>query len=218
MNTADQLKRGLIALGLTLPDDTQRRLLAYIALIEKWNRVYNLTAIREPEKMVSHHLLDSLAVAPHLHPKRLLDVGSGAGLPGIPLALANPELHVTVLDSNHKKAAFLKQAVIELALDKVEVCAERVESWQTQDRFDVIISRAFSDMGEFVRVTQHLLAPGGLFAAMKGLHPYEEIDKLPPGFKVTQVLPLAVPGLEGARHLALIAKEEQVPSRTEPVQ
>ena len=209
MSTADQLKRGLIALGLTLDRDTQQRLLDYIALIEKWNRVYNLTAIREPEKMVSHHLLDSLAVAPHLHAKRLLDVGSGAGLPGIPLALAKPDTHVTLLDSNHKKAAFLNQAVMELKLKNAEVCGERVESWQTQNRFDVIISRAFSDMGEFVRITRHLLAPGGMFAAMKGLHPYEEIDKLPPGCKVQQVLPLAIPGLEGARHLVLIGQDEQ---------
>jgi 16S rRNA (guanine527-N7)-methyltransferase len=209
MSTADQLKRGLIALGLALDRDTQQRLLDYIALIEKWNRVYNLTAIREPEKMVSHHLLDSLAVAPHLHAQRLLDVGSGAGLPGIPLALANPDTQVTLLDSNHKKSAFLNQAVMELKLKNAEVCSERVESWQTQKRFDVIISRAFSDMGEFVRVTQHLLAPGGTFAAMKGLHPYEEIDKLPPGCKVQQVLPLAIPGLDGARHLVLIRLEEQ---------
>ena len=209
MSTADQLKRGLIALGLTLERDIQQRLLDYIALIEKWNQIYNLTAIREPEKMVSHHLLDSLAVAPHLHAKRLLDVGSGAGLPGIPLALAKPDTHVTLLDSNHKKAAFLNQAVMELKLKNAEVCSERVESWQTQNRFDVIISRAFSDMGEFVRITRHLLAPDGIFAAMKGLHPYEEIDKLPPGCKVQQVLPLAIPGLEGARHLVLIGQDEQ---------
>jgi 16S rRNA (guanine527-N7)-methyltransferase len=209
MSAADQLKRGLIALGLTLERDIQQRLLDYIALIEKWNRVYNLTAIREPEKMVSRHLLDSLAVAPHLHAKRLLDVGSGAGLPGIPLALAKPDTHVTLLDSNHKKAAFLNQAVIELKLKNADVCSERVESWQTQNRFDVIISRAFSDMGEFVRITRHLLAPGGMFAAMKGLHPYEEIDKLPPGCKVQQVLPLAIPGLEGARYLVLIGQDEQ---------
>ena len=204
MSTADQLKRGLIALGLTLDRDTQQRLLDYIALIEKWNRVYNLTAIREPEKMVSHHLLDSLAVTPHLHAKRVLDVGSGAGLPGIPLALVNPDTQVTLLDSNHKKTAFLNQAVMELKLKNTEVCSERVESWQTQNRFDVVISRAFSDMGEFVRVTRHLLAPGGMFAAMKGMHPYEEIDKLPPDCKVRQVLPLAIPSLEGARHLVLI--------------
>ena len=209
MSTADQLKRGLIALGLTLERDTQQRLLDYIVLIEKWNRVYNLTAIRQPEKMVSHHLLDSLAVAPHLRARRLLDVGSGAGLPGIPLALANPNMQVTLLDSNHKKAAFLNQAVMELKLKNAEVCAERVESWQTQNKFDVIISRAFSDMGEFVHVTQQLLAPGGMFAAMKGLYPYEEIDKLPPGGKVQQVLPLAIPGLEGARHLVLIGLDQQ---------
>jgi 16S rRNA (guanine527-N7)-methyltransferase len=209
MSAADQLQRGLIALGLTLERDIQQRLLDYVALIEKWNRVYNLTAIREPEKMVSHHLLDSLAVAPHLHARRLLDVGSGAGLPGIPLALANPDMHVALLDSNHKKAAFLNQAVMELKLKNAEVCAERVESWQAQNKFDVIISRAFSDMAEFVRITRHLLAPGGIYAAMKGLHPYEEIDKLPPGCKVQQVLPLAIPGLEGARHLVLIGQEEQ---------
>jgi len=209
MSTADQLNSGLTALGLTLDQETQQRLLDYIALIEKWNRVYNLTAIREPEKMVSHHLLDSLAVAPHLRVKRLLDVGSGAGLPGIPIALANPDTHVTLLDSNHKKAAFLNQAVMELKLKNAEVCSERVESWQAQNRFDVIISRAFSDMGEFVRLTGHLLAPGGMFAAMKGLYPYEEIDRLPPGCKVRQVLPLAIPGLEGARHLVLIGLDGQ---------
>jgi 16S rRNA (guanine527-N7)-methyltransferase len=209
MSTADQQKRGLIALGLTLERDIQQRLLDYIALIEKWNRVYNLTAIREPEKMVSHHLLDSLAVSPHLHAKRLLDVGSGAGLPGIPLALAKPDTQVTLLDSNHKKAAFLNQAVIELKLKNAEVCSERVESWQSQNRFDVIISRAFSEMDEFVRVTRHLLAPGGIFAAMKGLHPYEEIDKLPPGCKVLQVLPLAIPGVDAARHLVLLGQDEQ---------
>jgi 16S rRNA (guanine527-N7)-methyltransferase len=209
MSAADQLKRGLIALGLTLERDIQQRLLDYIALIDKWNRVHNLTAIREPEKMVSHHLLDSLAVAPHVHARRLLDVGSGAGLPGIPLALANPAMHVALLDSNHKKAAFLNQAVMELKLKNTEVCAQRVESWQAEDKFDLIISRAFSDMGEFVRVTRHLLVPDGMFAAMKGLHPYEEIDKLPPDCKVRQVLPLAIPGLEGARHLVLIGLDDR---------
>jgi len=209
MNTAEQLERGLAALGLTLDRDTRARLLDYVALIEKWNRVYNLTAIREPAKMVSHHLLDSLAVAPHLRARRLLDVGSGAGLPGIPLALAKPDMQVTLLDSNHKKAAFLNQAVMELQLKNAEVCGARVESWQTESTFDVIISRAFSDIGEFVRVARHLLAPGGMFAAMKGLHPYEEIDKLPPECRVCNVLPLSVPGVDGARHLVLIGRAEQ---------
>ena len=207
MNPADQLQRGLIALGMTLQREVQQRLLDYIALIEKWNRVYNLTAIRDPEKMVSHHLLDSLAVAPHVHAEQLLDVGSGAGLPGIPLALANSAMRVTLLDSSHKKCAFLNQAVIELELKNVEVCNERIETWRTDRKFDLIISRAFTDVAEFVRMTEHLLAPGGVFAAMKGLHPYEEIEKLPPHCNVGSVLPLAVPGLEGARHLVLIGKE-----------
>jgi 16S rRNA (guanine527-N7)-methyltransferase len=207
MSLADQLQRGLLALGLTLERDVQRRLLDYLALIDKWNRVYNLTAIREPEKMVSHHLLDSLAVAPHMDARRLLDVGSGAGLPGIPLALAKPQMHVTLLDSNHKKTAFLNQAVMELQLNNAEVCSERVEAWHAPDKFDAIISRAFSDIAEFVRMTEHLLAPGGIFVAMKGLHPYEEIEKLPDGCVVRRVLPLAIPGLEGARHLVLIERE-----------
>ena len=206
MTAADQLKVGLAAIGLDLDLNTQQRLLDYIGLIEKWNRVYNLTAIREPEKMVSHHLLDSLVVAKHLSAKRLLDVGSGAGLPGIPLALANQNMHVTLLDANHKKSAFLTQAVIELGLKDVEVCGERVESWHIRNKFDVIISRAFSDLGEFVRMTRHLLVPGGIFAAMKGVYPYEEMERLPEGCEVQRVLPLAVPGLDGARHLVLIGQ------------
>ena len=208
MTSAEQLKCGLIALGLTLGSDTQQRLLDYLALIDKWNRVYNLSAIRESEKMVSHHLLDSLAVAPHLPAGSLLDVGSGAGLPGIPLALACPKLQVTLLDSNHKKAAFLNQAVIELKLANAKVCAARVESLRTPERYQAIISRAFADIGEFLRLAGYLLAPGGVIAAMKGLYPYEEIDKLPPGYRLKQVLPLAVPGVEGARHLALIEAEQ----------
>jgi 16S rRNA (guanine527-N7)-methyltransferase len=204
MSPAEQLERGIAALGLAIDQATQMRLLDYTALIGKWNQVYNLTAIREPEKMVSHHLLDCLAVLPHIAPRRLLDVGSGAGLPGIPLALALPGIHVTLLDSNHKKCAFLRQAVLELGLKNVDVCSERVETWKPQEKFDVIISRAFSELAEFVRLTRHLLAPGGVFAAMKGLNPHEEIEKLPEGCQALQVLPLSVPGLEAGRHLVIV--------------
>jgi len=204
MSAGQQLAGGISALGLALEPATQQRLLDYIALIEKWNRVHNLTAIREREKMVSHHLLDCLAVVPHINAKRLLDVGSGAGLPGIPLALALPAMHVTLLDSNHKKAAFLNQALMELKLKNAEVASVRAESWKAENKFGVIISRAFSDLGEFVRLTRHLIAPGGVFAAMKGVNPHEEIEKLPEGFKVKQVLPLKVPGLGAERHLVLI--------------
>lgn len=204
MSPAEQLESGIAALRLSINRTTQQRLLDYIALLGKWNQVYNLTAIREPEKMISHHLLDSLVVLPHIAPKRLLDVGSGAGLPGIPLALVMPDTHVTLLDSNHKKGAFLRQAVLELGLKNVEVCTERVEVWKPQEKFDVIISRAFSELPEFVRLTRHLIAPDGEFVAMKGLNPHEEIEKLPEGCHALRVLPLDVPGLDAGRHLIIV--------------
>jgi 16S rRNA (guanine527-N7)-methyltransferase len=204
MIAAEQLERGVAALGLVLDHTVLAKLLQYLELLEKWNRVYNLTAIRGQELMVSNHLLDSLAMAPYIKPNRVLDVGSGAGLPGIPLALAKPELEMILLDSNHKKAAFLRQAAAELALANVQVVSERVESWQTRKKFDCIVSRAFAELSEFVKLAKHLLAPDGQFAAMKGLHPYEEIDHLPEGWKVKDVFPLKVPGLDAARHLILI--------------
>ncbi len=204
MTAAEQLERGVAALGLALDRTILAKLLQYLELLEKWNRVYNLTAIRGQDMMVSNHLLDSLAVAPYIKLNRVLDVGSGAGLPGIPLALAKPELEMTLLDSNHKKAAFLRQAAAELALSNVQVVSERVESWQTRSKFDCIVSRAFAELSEFVALAKHLLAPGGQFAAMKGLHPFEEIDRLPKGWKAKEVLPLKVPGLHAARHLVLI--------------
>ena len=144
MSSADELERGLAALGLKVRAEELARFERYLDLLEKWNRVYNLTAIRSRERMVTHHLLDSLAILPHVKGPRVLDVGSGAGLPGIPLAIANAELRVTLLDSNHKKTAFLHQAVAELALKNAAVEAERVESWQTGARFETIVSRAFS--------------------------------------------------------------------------
>jgi 16S rRNA (guanine527-N7)-methyltransferase len=174
-------------------------------LLAKWNKVYNLTAVRDESRMVSHHLLDSLAVLPHLRAMRMLDVGSGGGLPGIPLAIARPEMHVTLLDSNQKKAAFLKQAAIELELANVEITSERVEKFQATKRYDLIISRAFADLGEFVSAARHLLVPDGLFVAMKGLVPHEEIGHLPAGFKVERVVPLTVPGLEAQRHLVIVS-------------
>lgn len=200
------LEQGLIELGLPLGAEQQVRLLQYLALLEKWNQVYNLTAIRELVKMVGAHLLDSLSVIPFVCGERVLDVGSGAGLPGIPIAVAKPGCEVTLLDSNHKKAAFLRQAVAELALKNVKVVCERVESWVEPTGFDVIISRAFSDLGEFVSLTGRLLAPHGVIAAMKGLHPFEELERVPAGFRVKEVRALQVPGLEAERHLVLIER------------
>ncbi len=204
MSLAATLAQGVTELRLDLTEETQRKLLDYLALIEKWNRVYNLTAVRETQKMISHHLLDCLAVLPHVRARRLVDVGSGAGLPGIPLALALPQTQVTLLDSNHKKATFLRQAVIELGLDNVEVVCARVESWQPPQPFEVVISRAFSDLPQFLAAAGHLCAADGVIAAMKGVFPDEEIAQMPNGFELRGVIPLAVPGLEAERHLVLV--------------
>ena len=204
MNAPQPLRRGLLALGVASSADQVARLERYLALLEKWNRVYNLTAIREPERMVTHHLLDSLAILPHVRGPRVLDVGSGAGLPGIPLAIASPGLAVTLLDSNYKKVAFLQQAIAELQLANATVVAQRVESWQTGERFETVVSRAFADLGEFVSAAARLLAPGGTIAAMKGVHPHDEIERLPAGFRVRAVLKLDVPLLDAERHLVLV--------------
>ena len=204
MSLAAQLAHGLDALALPAVTGVQKKLLDYVALIEKWNRVYNLTAVREPEKMLFHHVLDSLAVAPHVKGALILDVGSGAGLPGIPLALVHPLSSVTLLESSHKKSAFLKQAVIELELANVEVVTSRVESWDAPRSFDVVISRAFSDLAEFVSLAGRLCAGNGVLAAMKGVYPYEELLQLPAGYRVEGVIPVAVPGLRAERHLVFI--------------
>ncbi len=202
-----RLDEGLSELGLALDRDASSRLLEYLALLDKWNRTYNLTAIRDVARAVSGHLLDCLAVVPYLAGKRVLDVGSGAGLPGIPIAVAKPEVQVTLLDSNHKKAAFLRQAVAELQLKNVNVICERVENWRPTGRFDCIISRAFAEITEFVESASHLLAPAGVFASMKGVRPFEEIARLPRGFRVKDVLRLKVPMLAAERHLVLIERE-----------
>jgi len=204
MSLEDKLAAGTIGLGLALGQETRQRLLQYIALLHKWNRVYNLTAVREPQKMVTQHILDSLAVLPHIEGARLIDVGTGPGLPGIPLALARPQLQVTLLDSNHKKTVFLQQAAIDLQLTNVTVVCARVEEFQPPERFDVVISRAFSDLGEFARLTRHLCVSGGTLLAMKGLHPYEEIAQLPADVNVQSVVSLDVPGLGATRHLVVM--------------
>ncbi len=205
MNLAQPLAQGLAELGLQLPPDARGKLIEYLGLIQKWNRVYNLTAVREPRKMLAHHLLDSLAVAPRVSATSLLDAGSGAGLPGIPLAIAMPGTRVTLLDSNHKKAAFLKQASIELALDNVSVVCERVEAWNTAQRFDLVVSRALTDLPEFIRLAGRLVGLGGALAAMKGIYPYEELAQLPAGWQLQEATGLKVPGLRAERHWVRVA-------------
>lgn len=194
------LDRGLGEMALELPREARERLLDYVALLVKWNRTYNLTAIRDPLAMVPHHLLDSLSVLAHLplasEQGRLADAGSGAGLPGIPLAIARPAWRVSLAESSQKRAAFLRQAAIELGLDNVEVHEGRVERWRPQPLFDLVISRAFAALGDFITACRHLVTPGGTLAAMKGAAPRDRRAEC-------SLIRLHVPLLEAQRHLIL---------------
>ncbi|MGH8668988.1 MAG: 16S rRNA (guanine(527)-N(7))-methyltransferase RsmG [Burkholderiales bacterium] len=202
MTPAEALHRGLGELALELPAGAHERLLRYMELLAKWNRTYNLTAIRDPLEMVSHHLLDSLVVIPHLpmHAGTLADVGSGAGLPGIPLAIARPQWAVTLNDASQKKTAFLRQASIELGLDNVAIRDGRVETWHPATRFAVVISRAFTELARFIASCRHLVAPGGVLAAMTGAAPQAPC--------AGEVIALRVPLLDAARHLVLCRVED----------
>ena len=208
---ADELAAGLAQLGLVLPQETVERLLAFGELLLKWNRVYNLTALREPPELVTHHLLDSLAVLPHLgRVERLADIGSGGGLPGIPLAIVRSGLVVSSVEAVNKKASFQQQAKIELGLGNFGVLNRRVETLAAAElpggAAEVVISRAFSSLADFVRLAGHLVAEGGALYAMKGQRPDEEIGQLPAGWAVDAVHPLAVPGLAAERHLVVIRR------------
>ena len=207
MSLADKLEQGIVELGLQVPAETQHKLLEYLALIAKWNRVHNLTAVRDKDEMVSSHLLDCLAVVPHLRSGTVLDTGSGAGLPGIPLALMWPQAYVTLLDSNHKKVAFLRQAMIELGLENAEAVCERVETWRPSQPYDLVISRAFSELSEFLKLAGRHCAAHGTVAAMKGVYPYAELSQLPQGFEVKRLVALKVPGLRAERHLVLLTPQ-----------
>jgi 16S rRNA (guanine527-N7)-methyltransferase len=209
MSLDDELSRGLEALDLSLPKDAQAKLLQHVELVAKWNRVYNLTAVRELEHMLTQHVFDSIAVASHLKGSTLVDVGSGAGFPGIPLAIVQPALAVTLLEANHKKSAFLKQAVIELGLKNAHVVNARVETWKAQAPSDIVISRAFSDLAEFVALAGHLCADAGLLVAMKGVHPFEELAQVRAPYRTTAVVPINVPGLAAERHLVIIERQEK---------
>ena len=207
MTPAELLARGLADLCIPLPDGANAKLLAYLELLAKWNKTYNLTAIREPGKMVSHHLLDSLAVIPYLAQGPVADVGSGAGLPGIPLAIAQPARPISLNDSGHKKATFLNQAVIELGLDNVTVVHQRAEDWQPHEKFACVISRAFAELADLLNSSRHLVHPGGQFAAMKGVYPHEELARLPSGFRCDKVVALDIPLVAAERHLVLCRQE-----------
>jgi 16S rRNA (guanine527-N7)-methyltransferase len=197
------LARGLTAMGLELPAGAAAQLVAYLRLLEKWNRHYNLTAVRDPEQMVARHLLDSLALLPFLRGPRVLDIGTGAGLPGIPLALARPALRFTLLDSNVKKLTFVRQAVHELALHNVEVAPSRAEKYAPVEKFDTLTARAFSALADLIDVAAHLCAPGGRILAMKGQFPEAELAAVGDNYRI-EVKALTVPGLEAQRHLVIL--------------
>ena len=200
----ETLLKGLAELKLDLSDQQVEQLLAYLALLVKWNKAYNLTAIREPDKMLTHHLLDSMAIAPYIAGNHILDVGSGAGLPGIPMAITYPEKQFTLLDSNGKKTRFIQQAIIDLGLPNADVVQSRVEEWKPEHKYEGIISRAFSSISDFINGCSMHLAEGGTFYAMKGQFPNDEMALLPTGFKLEEQLSLHVPFLIGERHLLKI--------------
>jgi 16S rRNA (guanine527-N7)-methyltransferase len=200
-----ELDAGLAALGLDAALATP--LLAYLALLQRWNRTYNLTAIREPQEMVGKHLMDALAMQSHFEGvATVADLGTGAGIPGIPLAIACPSLQVTLVESNGKKARFLREAVRALPLENARVAESRAEALDMAGTFDAITARALATLADIVRVGGHLLRPGGRLLAMKGAVPDEEIAELPAGWRLEAVHPLAVPGLQAERHLVVVGR------------
>jgi 16S rRNA (guanine527-N7)-methyltransferase len=201
------LGEGIAAMGLDVNPAQQDKLMNYLALMFKWNAVYNLTSLRDPMQMVTHHLLDSLAAVPAFATaQNVLDVGSGGGLPGIVLAIVRPDMKVSMIDTVHKKTAFLTQVKAELGLANVTVYTARVEQLQVSDKFDVITSRAFADLSDFVNWSSHLLADGGRYIALKGVAPKDEQERLPAEWKVGKVEPLDVPRLGAERHLVFIER------------
>ena len=201
-----ELDAGLAALGLTA-QPLGARLLDYLALLDRWNRTYNLTAIRDPREMVGKHLLDSLSMLPHVHDGRLADLGTGPGLPGIPLALARPALQVTLVESNGKKTRFLREVVRQLGLGNVRVLEARAEAVDEPGTFDQLTARAMDTLAGILQVGGHLLAPDGRLLAMKGQRPDAEIAALPPGWRVESGQRLDVPGVDGERHLAVVTRD-----------
>lgn len=206
MACRERLEQGVQQLDQSLTKKNTDQLLEYLVLLDKWNKAYNLTAVRDPFAMVSRHLLDSLSIAPLIQGERLIDVGSGGGLPGIVLAILNPEKKIDLLDSNGKKTRFLFQVKTTLGLDHVDVHHCRVESHQPTQAYDGVVSRAFATLVDMVKGSQHLLSEEGRFFAMKGLYPQQELSELEKGYKVEACHELTVPFEEGKRHLIELSR------------
>lgn len=183
---------------------TSKKLIEYVLLLHKWNQIHNLTSIREPLQMLSKHILDSLSISPYLQGPRILDVGTGAGLPGLPLALTHPQYRFALLDSNGKKTRFLAHVIQTLMINNVDIISSRVENYYSEDCFNCIVSRAFSQLNEFLCKTKHLCCKNGIFLAMKGQYPNEEINTLDANFKLIESKPLKIAGLEQKRHVLII--------------
>lgn len=197
-------------MGIQANDRQRGQFIDYLRLLERWNRAFNLTAIREPAQMVGLHLLDSLSLQPYLEGSRIIDIGSGAGLPGIPLAILNPELEFHLLDSNGKKTRFLFQARQSLGLDNVREIKSRAEDYRPTQPYDLVVSRAFGSLADLVVAGRHLLSPQGFFLAMKGKFPQSELSAIPKGFIVAFSQPLHIPDVAGERHLVRI--DQQAPA------
>lgn len=198
-----RLAQGLQALGLDLPAGAREKLVRFVLLLEKWNRVYNLSAVRDPLEMIPRHLLDSLSILPYVRGPRVLDIGTGAGLPGIPLAVALPQYDFTLLDSNGKKVRFVTQAVHELALGNVHPVQGRIEDFEPGEKFDTLIARAFAPIPDMLARAARLLAPSGRVLAMKGVYPHKELVQLDARWRV-EAKALTVPGLAAARHVLIL--------------
>ena len=201
---SEQLAAGIAQMRLDISPAQQQKLLDYLALLQKWNKTYNLTALRDPAQIISHHLLDSLTILPYLaNAQSMIDVGSGGGMPAIPAAICRPDLRITMVDANSKKNTFLRQAIIELGLDNAAVSSSRVEDWQ-DNQADIVTSRAFAELADFVRLTRHLLGENGHWAAMKGVYPQDELFRLPENVASYQIDPVHVPTLNAERHIVLL--------------
>ncbi|WP_428944599.1 16S rRNA (guanine(527)-N(7))-methyltransferase RsmG [Pantoea sp. FN060301] len=202
----NKLSSLLNAAQITLSDQQKQQLVGYVEMLHKWNKAYNLTSVREPEQMLVRHIMDSIVVEPHLHGSRFIDVGTGPGLPGVPLAIVRPDAHFTLLDSLGKRIRFLKQVQHELKLDNIEPVQSRVEDWPAEPPFDGVISRAFASLNDMLNWCHHLPGGEGRFYALKGVVPEAEIAALPAGFSLDRVVRLSVPQLEGERHLVIIKR------------
>jgi 16S rRNA (guanine527-N7)-methyltransferase len=209
-----KLAIGAAGLGVKVDESTQHAMLAYLALLKRWNKVYNLTAVKGDANILNRHLLDSLSVVPYLYGERVIDIGTGAGLPGIPIALACPHLQITLLDSNAKRCRFLRQVQAQLKLDNVTIVQQRAEDYLPVEKFDSLVSRAYSSLISFIASSVHLLAKGGQVVAMKGAWPGSENLQLPDGLMIDNVVKIKVPGLPEQRHLVICKYSDQEAQQT----